>query len=161
MTTGGRDWTPHAIGSFSLGRWAGDTLHMAGIVARYPGSGRAVRGYDDLPEEAAAQFRADHISVDVREEGIVSQTWAIFDIAREHLQNEGLTLEHIAHMLVLFTSLDDFPGYHRVRKATFPADPPPATVVEIKELLPSPETLLEIQITASRSLPTNLLKNPS
>jgi enamine deaminase RidA (YjgF/YER057c/UK114 family) len=134
---------------------------MAGIVARYPGSGRSVMGYADLPEDVAAQFREDHISVDIREEGIVAQTWAIFDIARLHLENAGLSLNHILHMLVLFTSLDDFPGYHRVRKAIFPKDPPPATVVEIKELLPSPETLLEIQITASRELPTNLISNPS
>ncbi len=156
----GRDWTPHSIGSFSLGRWAGDVLHLAGIVAMYPGSGRAIRGYSDIPDDVAAKFRADHISVDLREEGIVAQTWAIFDIARQHLENEHLSLNHIVHMLVLFTSLDDFPGYHRVRKATFPEDPPPATVVEIKELLPTAETLLEIQITASRELPRNLLTNP-
>ncbi len=156
-----RDWSPHALGSFSLGRWAGDVLHMAGIVAMYPGSGRAIRGYADLPADVAAQFRADHISVDIREEGIVSQTWAIFDIAREHLEAEGLGLNHIVHMLVLFTNLGDFPGYHRVRKAVFPEDPPPATVVEIRELLPSPETLLEIQITASQQLPRNLISNPS
>jgi enamine deaminase RidA (YjgF/YER057c/UK114 family) len=134
---------------------------MAGIVAMYPGSGRPVRGYSDLPDDVAAQFRADHISVDIREEGIVSQSWAIFDIAREHLESAGLSLDHILHMLVLFTSLDDFPGYHRVRKSVFPKDPPPATVVGIKELLPSPETLLEIQITASRELPRNLISNPS
>ena len=156
-----REWTPHKIGEFSLGRWVGDTLHMAGLVARYPGSGRAVNGYADVPEEVAAQFGADHISVDIREEGIVCQTWAIFDIARQHLENQGLSLAHIAHMLVLFTDLRDFPGYQRVRKATFPTDPPPATVVEIKELLPSPETLLEIQITAARELPQNLLINPT
>jgi enamine deaminase RidA (YjgF/YER057c/UK114 family) len=159
--TAKRDWTPHAIGQFSLGRWAGDLLHMAGLVAMYPETGRPIRGYADLPDDVAERFRSGHISVDAREEGIVSQTWAIFDIGRQHLENEGLSLDHIVHMLVLFTDLRDFPGYHRVRHAMFPTDPPPATVMEVSELLPSNETLLEIQIVASRELPSNLLKNPS
>ena len=65
-------------------------------------------------------------------------------------------------LTTLFFNLDKEPwSDDRVRKAIFPEEPPPATVVEIKELLPSPETLLEIQITASRDLPTNLISNPS
>lgn len=150
----------HRLGHYSLGRWAGDTLYMAGVVAMYPGSGRAIRGYADMPEEEAAKFRADHISVDAREQGIVSQTWAIFDITRKHLEAEGLTLDHILHLTVYFTDLRDFPGYHRVRLSVFPQDPPPATVVEVAGLLPTRETLLEIDVIASRQLPRNLTSRP-
>ena len=116
-----RDWSPHEIGNFSLGRWSGDVLHLAGIVAMYPGSGRAVRGYADIPEDVAKTFRADHISVDIREEGIIAQTWAIFDLARQHLENEGLSLSNIVHMLVLFTSLPPTsPGITAFAKRSFP-----------------------------------------
>ncbi|MGH9206013.1 MAG: RidA family protein [Acidimicrobiales bacterium] len=113
-----------------------------------------------MPEAEAAMFRADHLSVDAREEGIVSQTWAIFDITRKHLEAEGLTLANIAHLTVFFTDLRDFPGYHRVRLSIFPHDPPPATVVEVSELLPTRETLLEIDVIASRQLPKNLMSTP-
>jgi enamine deaminase RidA (YjgF/YER057c/UK114 family) len=134
---------------------------MAGVVAMYPATGRRVRGYGDLPDEVADRFRVGHISVDQREEGIVAQTWAIFDIARQHLEAEGLTLAHIAHMTVYFTDLRDFPGYHRVRLALFPDRPPPATVVQIAELLPDPGTLLEIALVVSREPPRELMSRPT
>ena len=154
-------YEPHPLGHFSLGRWAGDTLHLAGVVAMYPGTGRRVRGYDDLPDDVAERFRVGHISVDQREEGIVAQTWAIFDIARQHLESQGLTLAHVVHMTVYFTDLRDFPGYHRVRLALFPDQPPPATVVQIAELLPDPGTLLEIALVVSREPPRELISRPT
>jgi 2-iminobutanoate/2-iminopropanoate deaminase len=158
---GTKDWSaPHEIGHFSLGRWAGDVLYMAGVVAMYPGSGRAVRGYDDVPAEVTDRFKEGHISVDGREEGIVCQTWAVFDIAQQHLKAEGLTLENVVHMTVYFTDLDDFPGYHRVRKTLYPTNPPPATVVGVSGLLPSDETLLEIDFIVSRAIPQNITTKP-
>jgi enamine deaminase RidA (YjgF/YER057c/UK114 family) len=43
--------------------------------------------------------------------------------------------------------LRDFPIYNRIRTSFF-ADPPASTVVQISELLPTPETLLEVDATA-------------
>ena len=155
----GEDWTPHSIGSFSLGRWAGDALHLAGIVAMYPGSGRAIRGYSDIPTTSPPGFvRITSQSISARRES--SPRPGRSSTSRASTSRTAPFAESIVHMLVLFKSLHYFPGYHRVRKATFPEDPPPATVVEIKELLPTAETRPEIQITASRELPRNLLTNP-
>ena len=155
----GRDWSPHAIGSFSLGRWAGDVLHLAGIVACTRAAGAPSAAMRTFRTMSPPISRGTHLSGspggsnrrpdvgDLRHRAPAPRERAPF--AESHRPHVGSV--HKPH---------DFPGYHRVRKATFPEDPPPATVVEIKELLPTAETLLEIQITASRELPRNLLKNP-
>jgi 2-iminobutanoate/2-iminopropanoate deaminase len=43
--------------------------------------------------------------------------------------------------------LRDFPIYNRIR-ATFFEMPPASTVVQVSELLPSPDTLLEVEAVA-------------
>jgi enamine deaminase RidA (YjgF/YER057c/UK114 family) len=46
-----------------------------------------------------------------------------------------------------FRNLRDFPIYNRVR-ATFFSDPPASTVVQVSELLPSPDALVEVEAMA-------------
>jgi enamine deaminase RidA (YjgF/YER057c/UK114 family) len=149
-------WKPHKLGHYSLGRWAGNTLYMAGIVAADAATGKFVRGYEDLKPDVAERFRTGHISVDLREGPIVAQTWKIFELLKEAVEREGLTLDHVVKITPYFTDLRNFPGYHRVRKAVFPNNPPAITVVEVTGLLPSADTLIEIDAIVYRDLPREM-----
>lgn len=44
------------LASYSAFKWAGGTLHLAGLVAYDTTLGRVVRGYDDLPAPVAAEL---------------------------------------------------------------------------------------------------------
>jgi enamine deaminase RidA (YjgF/YER057c/UK114 family) len=46
-----------------------------------------------------------------------------------------------------FRDLRDFPAYNRIRTQFFP-EPPASTVVRVLELLPTPDSLLEVDAIA-------------
>lgn len=145
---------PH--GHFSAGRWAGDILFLSGIVPVMRPSGHVILGYTDLAPDVAAQLASGHPSVDVREGPIVAQAWYIFESLRRTVEQQGLSLQHVVRLTPYFTDLRDFPGYNRVRVMVWPESPPASTVVEVKELLPTPDVRLEIEAVVSRELPVEV-----
>jgi enamine deaminase RidA (YjgF/YER057c/UK114 family) len=54
----------------------------------------------------------------------------------------------VIKLVQYFRDLDHFPYYSRVRKLFFPGEPPVSTVVEVSEMLPTAEILIEVEATA-------------
>jgi enamine deaminase RidA (YjgF/YER057c/UK114 family) len=129
-------------------RRAGDLVYLAGLVAWDPETGKVVEGYADLPEEDRVKAGyTGQMSVDSKEGPIAAQAWFILSRLRETVTDLGASLESIVNVTQYFRDLRDFPIYDRIR-ASFFDTLPASTVVEVKELLPTPASRLEVQAVA-------------
>jgi enamine deaminase RidA (YjgF/YER057c/UK114 family) len=138
------------LASYSAFKWAGDTLHLAGLVAYDNSLGRVVRGYEDLPAEVAAELATGAPSIDLKEGPIAAQAWFVLNEAKLILEAQGLGLGDVVRLHQYMTDLRDFPVYNRVRLMFFPADPPASTVLQVSGLLPSEDSRLEVDVIAHR-----------
>lgn len=139
------------LASYSAFKWAGDTLHLAGLVAYDVTLGRVVRGYEDIPASVAVELATGAPSIDLKEGPIAAQTWFVLNEAKRILEGEGLVLGDVVRLHQYMTDLRDFPVFNRVRLLFFPSDPPASTVVQVAGLLPSEDSRLEVDVIAHRS----------
>jgi enamine deaminase RidA (YjgF/YER057c/UK114 family) len=129
-------------------RRAGDLVFFAGIIAADPASMKVIRGYSDLPPEARRLAgETGEMSTDMKEGPIAAQSWWILNSLRLTVEAAGGTLNDVVKLTQYFRNLRDFPVYNRIRATFFP-EPPASTVVQISELLPTSESLLEVDATA-------------
>lgn len=141
-------------GAAPLARYAawkrmGDFVFLSGVIAVDPGAGRIVRGFADIPDEAAQAIgRTGEFSVDSKQGPILCQTWAVFDKIRATMEDAGGSMADVFKLVQYFKDLRDYPLYNSVRRQFFPSDPPVSTVVEVSAMLPSPEILVEVEATA-------------
>lgn len=129
-------------------RRAGDLVYFSGIVAADPAIGRIIKGYADLPKHARKEAgEIGEMSSDLKDGPIAAQSWFILDMLRKTVSAAGGTLDDVVKLTQYFRDLRDFPIYNRIR-ATFFADPPASTVVGVLELLPTSDSLLEVEAVA-------------
>jgi enamine deaminase RidA (YjgF/YER057c/UK114 family) len=121
---------PSSAGAAPLARYAasrrmGDYVFLSGVIAVDPAAGRIVRGYDDIPAEAAARIgRTGEFSCDIKEGPILAQSWYVLDRIRQTIEAEGGRMEDVFKLVQYFRNLDHFPLYNRVRKLFYPDQPP-------------------------------------
>ena len=129
-------------------RRAGDLVFFAGIIAADPTTMKIVGGYSDLPSEARRiAGETGEMSTDMKDGPIAAQSWWILNSLRLTVEAAGGTLDDVVKLTQYFRNLRDFPVYNRIR-ASFFTDPPASTVVQISELLPTSDSLLEVDATA-------------
>ncbi|MCD2513677.1 RidA family protein [Comamonas endophytica] len=137
------------LARYAAWRRAGDMVFLSGIIAVDPTAGRIVRGYADIPDEAAALIgRTGEFSSDIREGPILAQSWYVLDRIRQTIEAAGGQMSDVIKLVQYFKDLDHFPQYSRVRRQFFPGEPPASTVVEVSGMLPTPEILIEVEATA-------------
>ena len=126
-----------------------DLVFLSGVIAVDPGANRIVRGYADIPAEAAALIgRTGEFSTDIKEGPILAQSWWVLDRIRHTVEAAGGQMSDVFKLVQYFRNLDHFPHYSRVRKLFFPDDPPVSTVVEVKAMLPDSRVVVEVEATA-------------
>jgi enamine deaminase RidA (YjgF/YER057c/UK114 family) len=129
-------------------RRAGDLVYFAGVVPADPVRGHVIRGFADLPTEVRAELgETGEMSADSKDGPILAQSWFVLDGLRRTVEAAGGTLADVVNLTQYFTDLRDFPLYNRVRTSFFP-DPPASTCVRVLELLPTPESRIEVQAVA-------------
>jgi enamine deaminase RidA (YjgF/YER057c/UK114 family) len=129
-------------------RRAGDLVYVAGIIAVDTVGGRTITGYADLPADVrAALGETGEMSVDSKDGPIAAQSWFILEQLKRVLEEAGGAMDDVVNLTQYFLDLRDFPIYNRIRATYFP-NPPASTVVRVAELLPTPESLLEVQAVA-------------
>ena len=137
------------LARYAAWRRAGDMVFLSGIIAVDPGAGRIVRGYGDIPDDAAMLIgRTGEFSSDIKEGPILAQSWYVLDRIRLTIEAAGGQMSDVIKLVQYFKNLDHFPQYSRVRKLFFPGEPPASTVVEVSGMLPTPEILIEVEATA-------------
>jgi len=129
-------------------RRAGDLVLFAGITAADPATARVITGYADLPVDARKLAgESGEMSTDMKEGPIAAQSWYVLNALRQTVEAAGGTLDDVVKLTQYFRDLRDFPIYNRIR-TTFFREPPASTVVQVSELLPTPDILLEVDATA-------------
>ena len=137
------------LARYAAWRRAGDLVFLSGIIAVDPAAGRIVRGYADIPDDAATLIgRSGEFSSDIKEGPILAQSWHVLDAIRQTIEAAGGQMSDVVKLVQYFRNLDHFPQYSRVRKLFFPGEPPASTVVEVSAMLPTPEILIEVEATA-------------
>lgn len=137
------------LSRYSAFRRAGDLVYFAGIVAADPVTGTVVKGYEDIPETVRRELGATgEMSVDSKDGPIAAQSWFILDNLRKTVAAAGGSLEDVIKLTQYFRDLRDFPIYNRIRTTFFPGEPPASTVIRVLELLPTPDSLLEVEAIA-------------
>jgi enamine deaminase RidA (YjgF/YER057c/UK114 family) len=136
------------LANYAPYRRAGDLVYFAGIIAVDTAAGKIVKGYADIPAEARAAIgETGEMSVDTKDGPIAAQSWFILEQLKTVVEEAGGTLDDVVNLTQYFCDLRDFPVYNRVRGMYFP-NPPASTCVRVVELLPTPDTLLEVQAVA-------------
>jgi enamine deaminase RidA (YjgF/YER057c/UK114 family) len=131
-------------------------VFFAGIIAADPSTMTVISGYSDLPPEARRLAgETGEMSTDMKDGPIAAQSWWILNSLRLTVEAAGGTLNDVVKLTQYFRNLRDFPVYNRIR-ASFFAEPPASTVVQISELLPTSESLLEVDATAYIPLKTSM-----
>lgn len=139
---------PPPLARYAPYRRAGDLVYLAGIVPVDTVAKRTIRGYEDIPEEARELLGATgELSVDSKDGPIAAQSWFVLEQLKRTLEELGGTMDDVVNLTQYFVDLRDFPVYNRARALYFP-NPPASTVVRVRELLPTPATLLEVQAVA-------------
>lgn len=129
-------------------RRAGDMVYFSGLIAADPARGRLILGYDDLPEEhREAAGKTGSMSTDMIQGPIAAQAWFIFTTLRAMLTELGGSLDDVVHLNQYLTDVREFPIYDQVRATFFPSVPA-STVLEVSQMLPSPEMRIEVQAIA-------------
>jgi enamine deaminase RidA (YjgF/YER057c/UK114 family) len=137
------------LANYAPYRRAGDLVYFAGVVPADPDLGRVVSRYSDLPEDVARMLGATgEMSVDSKDGPITVQSWFVLDRLRSTVAEAGGTLADVVKLTQFFCDLRDFPIYNRIRTSFFGDTPPASTVVRVVELLPTPETRLEVEAIA-------------
>ncbi len=141
--------TAQPLARYAAWRRAGDLVLLSGVIAVEPSSGTIVRGYADIPPAARALIgQTGEFSTDAKEGPVLAQSWFVLDRIRATVEDAGGTMADVVRLVQYFRNLDHFPLYSRVRKQFFPGDPPASTVVEVSEMLPTADILIEVEATA-------------
>ena len=141
--------TAQPLARYAAWRRAGDLVLLSGVIAVEPSSGTIVRGYADIPPAARALIgQTGEFSTDAKEGPVLAQSWFVLDRIRATLEDAGGSLDDVVRLVQYFRNLDHFPLYSRVRKQFFPGDPPASTTVEVSEMLPTADILIEVEATA-------------
>ena len=137
------------LARYAAWRRAGDYVFLSGIIAVDPARKMIVRGFDDIPPEAAAKIGATgEFSTDFKQGSILAQSWYVLDRVRQTVEAAGGRMEDVVKLVQYFTNLDHFPLYSKVRGQFFPGEPPVSTVVGVSGLMPSADVLVEVEATA-------------
>ncbi|MEG3111836.1 MULTISPECIES: RidA family protein [Pantoea] len=136
------------LAHYAAWRRAGDYIFLSGIIPVNPQRGLIVRGYDDIPAAAQQRLgRSGEFSTDAKEGPILAQSWYVLESIRTTIESAGGQMSDVFKLVQYFRNLDHFPHYSRVRKLFF-SDAPVSTVVQVSEMLPSPDVLIEVEATA-------------
>ena len=137
------------LARYAAWRRAGDYIYLSGVIAVDPSAQRIVRGFGDIPPEAADRIgRTGEFSSDIKEGPILAQSWWVLEHIRLTVEAAGGQMSDVFKLVQYFKNLDHFPQYNRVRKLFFPGQPPVSTVVEVSAMLPTEDILIEVEATA-------------
>ena len=144
--------TPQAaqpLARYAAWRRAGDFIYLSGVIAVNPAAGQIVRGFNDIPLEAAELIgRTGEFSSDTKDGPILTQSWYVLDSIRQTIESAGGQMSDVFKLVQYFKNLDHFPRYSKVRKLFFLGEPPVSTVVEVSAMLPTADILIEVEATA-------------
>jgi 2-iminobutanoate/2-iminopropanoate deaminase len=116
------DRAPEAIGPYSQGILAGNTLYAAGQIGLDPASGEMAG--DDLE----------------------SQTIQTLENLKAVVEAAGMSMEQVVEVQVFLADINDFTRFNEIYSGYFPENPPVRAVIEASAL--PRNALVEVKLTA-------------
>lgn len=152
-----RSSSPHLatpLARYAPYRRVGDFVFLSGIIAVDPKAQLIVKGFGDIPLEAANLIgQSGEFSSDFKQGPILAQSWYVLDRIRATVEDAGGQMSDVFKLVQYFKNLDHFPLYSRVRNLFFTGLSPVSTVVEVSGMLPSEDILIEVEASAFIPLP--------
>jgi enamine deaminase RidA (YjgF/YER057c/UK114 family) len=137
------------LARYAACRRVGDFVFLSGVIAVDAAASKIVKGYADIPDEAATALgRTGEFSTDIKEGPILAQSWYVLERVRQTVEAAGGQMADVFKLVQYFKHLDHFPHYSRVRKLFFTGELPVSTVVEVSAMLPTDDILIEVEATA-------------
>jgi len=118
------------VNSTSVGIKAGQFLFLGSQTPTDLETGKLVKGFKDLPQEAHRQLSIGLLLIDVPDERILCQTWCIFRNLKNLLAQQGLSFDNIVHQRFFLKDMKDLPGLERVILIFMPNERPSTTIIE-------------------------------
>ena len=141
--------TVKPLANYSSWERRGDFIFLSGIVAADPQKRSIIKGFDDIPDKVARRIgKTGEYSVDCKDGPILAQSWYILNQIDQIMHEAGGSVNDVFKLVQYFKNLSDFPRYNSVRKIFFANQMPISTVVEVSEMMPSNEILIEVEATA-------------
>lgn len=142
------------LAKYASHRRVGDFIFFSGVIAVNPAEKKIVKGFDDIPFEAAQLIgQTGEFSSDIKKGPILAQSWYVLNAIKSMIESQGGQMSDVFKLVQYFKNLEHFPYYSEVRKQFFPDQSPISTIVEVSEMLPTEEILIEVEATAY--LPVN------
>ena len=141
--------TQKPLARYSAWTRRGDFIFMSGVIAVDTKTGNIVTGFADLPDGIGPTIgETGEFSTDAKDGPILAQSWFVFNQIKSTIEEAGGTMQDVFKLVQYFTNLSDFPRFKTVRDMFFPDDLPVSTVVEVSEMMPSRDIVIEVEATA-------------
>ena len=136
------------LARYSAYRQAGDFIFLSGIIAVDPKAQLIVKGFADIPAQAAQLIgQTGEFSSDMKIGPILAQSWFVLNQIEQTVKHAGAQMSDVVKLVQYFKNLDHFPLYSHVRNLFFTGALPTSTVVEVSGMLPTSEILIEVEAT--------------
>jgi enamine deaminase RidA (YjgF/YER057c/UK114 family) len=154
MTNANTSKLASPLARYSAYRRVGDFVFLSGVIAVDPSAQLIVKGFADIPSEAAQWIgQTGEFSSDFKQGPILAQSWYVLDRIRATVEDAGGQMNDVFKLVQYFKNLDHFALYSRVRNLFFTGPSPVSTVVEVSGMLPSEDILIEVEASAFIPLP--------
>jgi enamine deaminase RidA (YjgF/YER057c/UK114 family) len=111
-------------------------------------SGLIVRGFADISKDAALRIgQTGEFSSDIKVGPVLAQSWFVLNKIQTTVESLGGEMKDVIKLVQYFKNLDHFALYSRVRNQFFQTVSPVSTVVEVSEMLPTKDILIEVEAT--------------
>jgi len=107
-----------------------------------------VRGFADISKDAALRIgQTGEFSSDIKVGPVLAQSWFVLNKIQTTVESLGGEMKDVIKLVQYFKNLDHFALYSRVRNQFFQTVSPASTVVEVSEMLPTKDILIEVEAT--------------
>ncbi len=135
-------------GSVSIGMRAGPFIFLGSQTPMDLETGRLVRRFRDIPEDARRQFATGLTHLDVPEERILVQTWRIYQNLKDILAENGSSLDNIVHQRIFLRDMRDTASVEKVILHFMPDERPATTIVGATNPGASEDIAVQVDIIA-------------
>ncbi len=116
--------------STSLGMKAGQFLFFGSQTPMDLETGKLIKGFKDLPEEAHRQLATGMLQTDVTEGRVLAQTWQIYQNLKSILTEQGSSLDNVVRQRFFLQNMRDLLSLEKVILAFMPRERPATTIIE-------------------------------
>ena len=127
----------------AVGARAGQFIFLGAQTPMDLETGTLGKGFKDVPESARRQLATGMVFIDATEQGILTQTWQIYENVKRILAAHGASLDDLVHQRIFLKRMRHLPSLERVMRAFMPQAPPSTTILEATNPGVNPE--IEVQ----------------